>query len=248
MGLPRWMQAFVSSRVFYTSGLVLDAMRTLVLTSLRARFPNVNQPDALPYLGRDRNLDRGPNESAESFVARLTTALDTFATWGHPRELLNALLAYLSPDTPLVRTVTDLSIWDTISSGTWSRAFESNWNWDGASKWFRAWVVLYQSSFAPTRTWGDGGTWGDGNGSWGTSATPSQVQAMRNLVAKWKPTNIVVKNVLLAFDPTLFDPTKSFGDPSLPPGTWGRPYKSSGGNAVPTRPTDGSVAFLDGAV
>lgn len=248
MGLPRWMQQFVSTRVLYTSGLILDALTSLAHTAVSIRFPSTAQPDALPYLGRDRNLDRGPNESDTSFVARLEEAFDTWATAGHPRELLGAVLAFLSPDAPIVRTVTDFSIWDTVVSGSWSRLYESsNWNWDGLSEWWRAWVIIYQPSFDANRNWGVG-TWGDRSGTWGCTATATQVQALRNLVAKWKPTNIVVKNVLLSFDSSLFDPTKSFGDASLPPGNWGRPYKSSGGNAVPTRPTDGSVAFLDGAI
>lgn len=244
MGLPRWMQQFVSSRVLYASGLLLDGMRSLARTSVLARFPSTNQPDALPYLGRDRNLDRGPNESADSFVARITAAFDTWATAGHPRELLSAVLSYLLPDAPIVRTVTDLSIWDTIASGTWSRQFEANWNWDGVTQWWRAWVVIYTPSFGPSPTWGSF-NWGDGT-CWGTGASATQVQAIRNLVKKWKPANVVVPNVIVSQDPSLFDPAQPAGGGINPDGLFGRPYKTVGGVVVATRPAN--AAFFGGTV
>jgi hypothetical protein len=249
MKLPAWLRARVSSRVLYTGGLILDALTTLDLAAVKARFPSTAQPDAIPYLARDRDLDRGPNESDAAIVGRISTSFDKAATTGHPRELLGAVLAYFSPSTPQVRTVTDLSVWDTISAGVWSRVFgtaggNGGWNWDGNTRWFRAWIIIYSPSFTAPSTFAPGGRkFGDGL-TFGSSAKSGEAQALRNIAKKGKPANESLVNILVPFASTWFDPTQPAGGGINPDGSWGRPYKSVAGNAVPSRPS--GIAFFGG--
>lgn len=244
----RWLTADIGQRLYFAFNIAADGLRDLVVEGVKKRFPG-QANDALPYLARDRNLDRGPSEPAASFEARLSTVFDTDATLGHPRELLDNVLPYLLPDTPLVRTVSDQAVWDTVSGGVWSKLYESgNWIWDGSVvvKWWRAWALIYTNTFTSTRKWGDGGKWGDKKGTWGSSATSTQVAAIRALCIKYKPANSYMVAIGIAFDHTLFDPTLTFGSSKLPDGHWGRRYKSVAGVATPSRPTCSVVCFWPG--
>jgi hypothetical protein len=250
MRLPRWLTAFASSRVLYTAGLVLDGITELARESVMARFPNATlQPDALPYLGRGRDLERGPNEPADNFATRITQAFDTYATIGHPRELLANLAPYLLPNTPILRAIGDLSVWDTLSSGVDSLVYGSaNWNWDGRTQWWRAWAVIFTPSFGPAKTYGASSArpfkYGDGT-VYGSGATTADVRALRNVVKKWKGGANQVINVIVSQNSALFDPTQPAGGGVNPDGLFGRPYKSTGSGVVKTRFS--GVAYFDGA-
>lgn len=241
----RWLRGKVGSAVHFAAGITNEALGKILIVGIQARFPSTEQPDALPYIGRDRNLDQGPFESAASFATRCRFAFDTWSTAGHPRELLGAILAYLSPNAPILRVVGGLSIWDTLSSGVSSLLYASpaNWNWDENVRWWRAWPIIYKPSFGPSPKWG-AFKWGDGS-TYGSGATSTQVRALRNIVRKWKPANVVVPNIIVSFDPTLFDPTQPAGGGINPDGQFGRPYKSNGTVAVATRPAN--TAFFGGA-
>lgn len=252
MSLPKWLRARVSSRVLYVAGLILDALTDFSVAGIKARFPSTSQPDAIPYLARDRNLDRGPNEADAAIVSRITKAFDSWSTAGHPRELLTALVAYTSPNAPLVRTVTDLSVWDSLTGGvggTWARTFGTaggagGWNWDGVTRWWRAWAAFYTPSWTAPSNLGSGKKLGDGR-TLGSSAKRGEAQALRNIAAKWKPANVRVMNIMVAFTSTWFDPTQPAGGGINPDGTWHR-YKSVAGVASRTRPA--GVAFFEGVV
>jgi hypothetical protein len=41
--------------------------------------------------------------------------------------------------------------------------------------------------------------------------------------------------VIVAFDPTSFDPTSLLGDPGMPDGTWDSPSRNDAGTQVPNR-------------
>lgn len=244
----RWLIQDVGARLYFALAIGADGLRDLVVEGVRKRFPG-QADDALPNLGRDRVVDRGPNEPAPSFASRLSSVFDTDATLGHPRELLDNLLPYLLPDVPLVRTVSDQAVWDTVTGGTWSKLYESgNWIWDGSAivKWWRAWTLIYTGTFTSTRKWGDGGKWGDKKGTWGSSASSTQVAAIRALCLKYKSGNVFMNQIALVFDGTMFDPTLTFGSPKLPDGHWGRRYKSVAGVATPSRPTCSVVCFWPG--
>lgn len=224
---PPWLAEDVSSRINYALGVVLDAMSDRVREGVRARMPGVGTPDALPFIGNDRQIDRGPSESATGYAARLTRAFDSWRVAGNARELLAQTRAYFLPSPPPIRIVNDRSVWHSIdpTTGEVTRSIASppNWTWDddassatptpASPRWWRAWLVI-DSSAGPWRQWfyGEPGvTFGSGL-TWGSTATEEEVQSIRRVVAKWKPAHAHAR-VILTFAAGLFEASDAPGSP-----------------------------------
>jgi hypothetical protein len=247
-------------KVLYTIGVGIDQVVDAVQQGVEMRIPGRGDSSGLGYIAADRLMDRGRTESDGNFITDLIGAFRTLRGWGSPRTLALQLLNYISPQNPIVRVIGDSSIWDTIdASGAWSVFYgSSNWNWDGSvspaaydpsPKWWRLFVVFYQSSFAQNAfTWDTHpfGTWDAwaANSTWDTNATPSDVEAVKRLVTKWKAahnqgvddaTEVQRPMVIVSFDPALFDPSKPAGGAFNPDGLFGRQYKSVGGVVTPSR-------------
>jgi hypothetical protein len=119
---------------------------------------------------------------------------------------------------------------------------QDNWDWDsgsrddGASRWSRFWVIIYPPAslwVADSQVWGGPAeAWGDSSlgHTWGSTATPEQVQTIRFLVDDWKPAHTRCVNIIVAFDPDSFDPASP-----EPDGLWERWSKNVGGVQVPAR-------------
>lgn len=234
-------------RVQYSLGVTIDAFLERCRLGVLARFPDHAPPDALPHLGRDRRIVRGINESAESYAERLLRWLDDHRVRGNPYALLEQLRAYCNVDM-MARTVDARGNWFTIAAdGTRSASLDQgNWDWDGAAatQWGRFWVILYPPSDGSLWTqdpdWGDAdlwsGEWGRDGYTWGSSATPDEVQSVRSIVRSWKPAGTTCEFVILAFDAASFDPTDSqepVGD--LPGGDWDINHELGSDPAVAAR-------------
>lgn len=152
-------------------------------------FPNI---DALKYLGRDRRIPRGLQETPEEYAFRLRHYRELWRGAGTALSMLPQLKSLCSPSTAPVRIATD-SAWYTLESdGTFKmQSWASSplagfgitinpdgsfgtpppaahpWDWDSqtvpAGGEFRFWVILY----APIGTLlpSNEGTYGD-SGSW----------------------------------------------------------------------------------
>lgn len=228
--LPWWLTTEEGERVAHSLALLLDAFRCRLWLSARARFPQHCPPDALQYLGRDRQIVRGIDEMDASYGARLIPWLDHHRVRGNPFALLEQLRAYCNvTDGVLARTVDRRSNWFTIAAdGTRSYLLDQgNWDWDDVAatpRWARGWVILYMTGgtepFEPGPDWGDvdlwGGAWGTPGYTWGTTATPGQIAALRSIVHAWKPGGTMPQWIILAFDPASFNPASP-----EPDGTWG---------------------------
>lgn len=234
---PPWLQSFWSSRVQYGPGLALDAVAQWMLEGTKAALPGLGTPDALPYIGRDRNLDRGPNETDAAFAARLSAAFDTWATAGTAATLLQQLLVYFAPSTATpLRVVSNAAVWHDINltTGAVTKTVAANWTWDAlaSTAWFRGWVII-DSSAGPWTVdlWSstDGSVWGDG-GTWGSNASLADVTAIRSIVDKWRPANVAVPNIIVTFSNTLFLPASSA--PPNPTGTSDNPAWRVATNAI----------------
>lgn len=73
---------------------VLDAMKELMREARNCSYPDYAPSDALPYLGADRRLFQGPNESETNFRARLKTPWDQWVRAGTWLGLLVQLYWY----------------------------------------------------------------------------------------------------------------------------------------------------------
>jgi hypothetical protein len=89
--------------------------------ALIARFPSYAPLDALPLLAADRGIPSGSEEDPEVLRTRLILWLDALALSGLPIGLLLLLQAVLSPTYPLMRLVTQASLWYTLEEGAVGR-------------------------------------------------------------------------------------------------------------------------------
>lgn len=222
-----WLQEVVGGGILYCAGLAIDAMYDETVEGVKARFPGVGPEDSLQYIGNDRVIERGPNESSSSYVLRLRKAFDTWAVAGNAAKMLEALRIYYLPALPPIRAVSDRAVWHAISNDealNVTRTAGANWNWDGTVKPHRGWVII-DSTAGPyaAKTWGDGHAYGDGT-TWGSTANAQDVNAIQRLVRKWKPAHVKVTYIVVTFDASIFEvadtappnPNGDFGDSPTP--------------------------------
>ena len=185
---PTYMQGPVWSAYLYSIEIMYDDLADTAAYAVRARFPQLAPFDALPWLAQDRQIFQGPSETSTSYVARLIQWLDLWRLAGNSTSVLLAILAWLTPLTPQVQTVTSWAgatpgtVWRTYVAG--ADPFPSqqtiptppdtltvqtaNWDWDGSSQpyyfpWmrWRTWVII--SSFGAQAPWAaPTKTWGSG--------------------------------------------------------------------------------------
>ena len=239
--------------VGYSLDILKDAFLQRLFIGHLARFPEAAPDDALVALGRDRRVVRGINESTASYVARLLLWLDDRKRMGNPFALMQKLAEYTGP-LPSFRTVDARGNWySRAANGTESFLLnQGNWNWDdrpttpdGRQRWSRFWVIIYPNGLwteGPAE-WGEPTTqdWGEVGQTWGSTATPEQVQTIRFIVSDWKPAHARCINIVIAFDPDSFDPTAP-----EPDGLWERWSKNVGGVQVPARLS--TARYWDGVV
>lgn len=210
--------------------------------------------DALALIGRDRSIPQGPSEPNTSYGVRLAEWIDDLKMSGSAFTTLKQIQGYLTPNYTTLRIVNNWGVWYTMAPD-FSRSLTisprvagvPNWNWDNKGPWqtrytppglgdepsasmfawSRFWVVIHCNGGLPFDvgpTWGSS-TWAAPNRTWGTTATPAQVAAIRNIIGApgtgFKAAHSKCVNIIIAFDPTSFNPSAAGGAP-LPDGTWGR--------------------------
>lgn len=242
MGPPRFTTEGESGLVGASLDVLKDGYIERLRQGLLARFPQSAPGDALPQIGRDRRVVRGLNETDESYAARLIAWLDDRKIAGNPFALMQKLAEYTGPLCSF-RTVDARGNWfSRAADGTKTVALKrANWDWDGvpvAERWARFWVIIYPNGlWTEGPGWGDvdAPTWGDPGITWGSTATPEQVDTIRFIVADWKPAGTRCVNVILAFDGASFDPLSVLHATGMPDGLWEHWSKNVGGVQVPAR-------------
>jgi hypothetical protein len=157
---PPWLATGVAEKLLYVMGLGADAALEKLNQGQRLHLPTYGDNSALPYIGADRLIPQGLNEAVSNYAVRLKFWLDDWQIAGNAKSLLQQTLGELSPNTPLVRTVSDTSVWDTWISGSntftsapshYNHSSVPNWNWDGEADphplsptaWWRWWLLLF---------------------------------------------------------------------------------------------------------
>jgi hypothetical protein len=258
---PTWLTgavgdaSAVAAKVMYTLGLGQDLIVQKTQEGQQAHMPTVGTPTALPYIGADRVIQRGFQETDDSYAIRLQKAFDTWSHAGSPESVIWSILGYVTPSAPAVTTVADYGVWDFVYAGAKSGdqpthifvTMPSNWNWDGVVNWWRAWVIIGTGVWVKNDPWGTSGRkWGDKVGTWGSNASRDQVTSVQTLVKTWKAAHSYVPWIILSFDDTWFSPWLPAGDPKLPDGLWGKWHKVVGGVAVASRTSN--AVYWDGVI
>lgn len=250
---PPWLIGFVTNvgeRFMYSLAIIFDGFWDEETQGVKARIPGIGTPTALPFIGRDRNIERGFQEPNVGYAARLKIAFDTWQTAGNSFTLMSQILAYVTPDSFTIRTVHNNGLgtnsqWDTYAGFVKFIKTPGNWKWfstNTADDWWKAFVVIYPVAplWQPGPNWGDPGVnWGQpSNRSWGSTATTDQVSSVRSLVRKWKPANTIVPYVIISFNAAAFDPTLAYPNALLPNPDWEFYSKNVAGTQVRTRRSD----------
>lgn len=165
---PEWLTTGVAEKYMYTMQLMTEALLEKAFEASTIRFPGIGDPSQLPYLAFDRQMVQGLLEPAASFAARLSRAFQTWKLAGSRRAILGQIQCYLQGMQPGVTATlpalaivgglytsgfpTPVTTWDLLTQGA---ALESlptrvtkqggNYNWDGRSQPWRAWLVIYMS-------------------------------------------------------------------------------------------------------
>jgi hypothetical protein len=227
--LPHWLLAGDGEKVHWSHSVVFDGMMERLRQGIRARFPADAPEDALARIGRDRRITRGFDESSDNYRLRLPGYLTDWGQAGAPWPMLRQLVGYCGV-AMISRTVDNRGNWHTRSAdgAETSLLDQGNWDWDGdTSKWARFWPILYPPAELWTAgpTLGDPALWGGALGTpgytVGSTATPEQVAAVKNLVREWKPAGSRCPKVVIAFDADDFEPTDA--SPPNPDGDWSEP-------------------------
>jgi len=216
--VPTWLSSDEGELALYSLNVILDAFAERTRLATLARFPTYAPTDAQNALGRDRLIKRGRGEADAPYAIRLLRWLTDHRSRGTAHTLMDQIRAYCQHDV-IQRTVDRAGNWDTrAADGTYTHVRAAgNWNWDSqaATRWARAWFVIYPEGLWDTDgLWGDPGTWGDG-GTWGTTATVADVAAIKAIVRDWRPLHAHREWIIIAFDSASFDPTAP-----EPDGTW----------------------------
>ncbi len=236
---PSWLREHGGERFLWSVNLQLDAVWDWFRQGIRAKMPGYGPEDALPAIGNDVQIFRGPNEPAATYIGRLQKARPTWKKAGGAPAVLEQVASYFAPDLVTVRYIVNgtdengdqVADWTTRNAdGTFDflRANPSNWDWDGDTTQRRFWIIVYlPSTVVHPKFWGDGHTWGDGT-SWGYVESLSIAADLRNLVGKWKAAGTHAwrdGGIILCESPApnRFLPNNAPGGGTMPDGTWGDP-------------------------
>lgn len=133
--------------------------------------------DALPLIGNERQIERYPSESDDTYKARVKGAWVAWPQAGTKGGELSQL-----GDGAFTADIKEMR----------------DWNWDGdAANWSRFWVIITDHGWSRTH-WGDGRKWGEG--VWGCTASQAEAQTLIRIVRKWKPAHVVAIIVVVMDD------------------------------------------------
>lgn len=261
---PPWLSdpQQAGGKFLYSIGLNGDALLDKAQQSLFARMPGLADPSALPLIGADRLIPRGPGETDAQFAMRLRGAFDLWQRAGINAGVLRQVLGYLNVYKPRARIVTDSSIWTTQRPGVDPsipasyQDGEHNWNWDNngdphppaIEAWWRWWLVLYSTSTSGSnwagtpRKWGDPGKWGDKSKAWGVGIPSTIFRSIRTIIGTCKRAGSWCRWMVISLDDSLFDPALPGDNVINPNGGWHSWGKVSGNLYVRARPAQGRYA------
>lgn len=204
--VPGWLSNGDGEKVLYSLGLMQDTMAERFRLSYEADLPEYAPDDALTYIGRDRRIVRGINESSAAYADRLIRYLDDHRTQGNPFALMDQLYAYLQTSGVRLRTVDRRGNWfSRAADGTQTFSLDNgDFDWDGGalSSWARFWVII-DSSSGPWETQWDPTVEGSFSGT--TTATADEIAGVMSLIREWKPVGTRCEYVIVNFDEDAFD-------------------------------------------
>jgi hypothetical protein len=202
--VPPWLRRGTAGDLLFAIGVHIDALADGLVDGVKSRFPGVYSMDSLPYLGRERRIPRGPNESNVTYADRITRWLTDHQTRGGPYAMLAQLFAYWQPN-PFAIELVYIS-GRRFSLDTDGVVTRDDISWNGESNpahWAQWWLFYHWPNVVPDDgLWGDAGDYGDG-GVWGSGLTPAEVRDVRLVPTVWNAAH-PFGTIFLLHDPDVF--------------------------------------------
>jgi hypothetical protein len=194
---PPWLQKPVGEAWMSATGLMKDAIVEAAIAGVKCRWLTVCPIDAVPFIGKERNLDQFPGENMNQYRARLLNAWTAWAAAGTKAGVLAAIsgLGYSAV------TLKENADWAAPVSPGYAPGAE----------WWRFWVIINQPhAFTVSWNWGDGTTYA--SKSWGFAGSPAPIQAIQAAIRKWKPAHALCVNIIIVVSGKLIGSTWAVGD------------------------------------
>lgn len=122
---PPWLRRALGDGFLSSLGETKDELVARAKESVKARLLELGPDDALPVLGLDSQMERGPNETADGFRARMLDRWNHHTWRGLEKGVEDALRVY---------GLTDARMYTRRDSDP----FDDNTNW-----WSRFWVFVF---------------------------------------------------------------------------------------------------------
>lgn len=245
--LPGWL-AEGPGRDFLDSWvLVLDLLMSAasdVRMGILDVFGDDVASDAPPLISKDRNIPPGFFESAKAYLQRASLWRQIWQASGRTRVILGMIAAVWGPNPPKMALVRNFGWASGPTSARWTIRnpdgtfidhieTPTNFDWDGVNKAKRAWLIIWvpgnlaneiEGTFADdTSVFGETKMRQDGILDFptiGTNAFLEYVTRTRETADLFKPADVVIEWIVVAFDPDSFDHTFPAGSTGMPNGTW----------------------------
>lgn len=199
--LPPWLRKAAGEAFLGAIGDQIDVLATKAKDATKTAFVREAPSDSLNAHGWARSFERFPGEGDSAYRARLLRAWEWWSSAG-------------TKDAPLPEDGADGGLVGIITAYLGGSAvvevhpYFEPWRGPGhvIGWWSHFWVVLKDTGFtarvygSPTPTWGDGGTFG-------STATLSQVTTVKNLVRLFKSAHEVCPAVVVVLS------GKTYGSP-----------------------------------
>lgn len=190
---PPWLRGRWGEAWHRAHGLVLDMVAEGAVQATKARLLRHGPDDALPYAGADRQIERAPGESTESYRARLLGAFETWRLAGTNKGILSALA---------------------VIGYTKAAIYESHGWFPLDPEWWRFWLVLDPPSGFSTWKLSDGTKLGEkivGLDKLGADAKAA-ITLLRRVVRKWKAAHTLCIKVIVVLSGKLIGTGWKVGD------------------------------------
>lgn len=158
----------------------------LLREAVKARYPLECSPDALKFCARDRDIDIGYNENQAQMSLRLSKAWASWEKAGRPASIVEAL-----------------------GFAGYTNAYTIEKHQDGSLAWwaFDVWLIYpfpWPDGLLNDGLWGDPGLYGDG-GVWASDVPPNEIELVRSVVRKWKPTHSRCRRIVFVHSGDFWD-------------------------------------------
>lgn len=197
-----WARGYYGERMAGYIALLADMNSGGADAAVKQRFENHCAPDALARIGENKNLERYYADTDATYRARLLRAFSLWQEAGTKQAVERALAAYGYPGAVVYE--------------------DADWHRPPQPYWSQFWILFpagTHSVLPTTLTYGAGVTYGSGALYGVTGITAVEVDGLRRIVQKWKPSRSICRSFIFVTGGIVYGDGHTYGDGSVYGGT-----------------------------